>query len=70
MKVFITSSSGVGKSAVVNELVNRGYTTFDADDIDLNLTCLVIRETGEAIEWHEGSRLVVLQVSELVVGAW
>ncbi len=54
MKVFITAVSGVGKSAVVNELVERGYTAYDADDRDLNLTRLEVKETGEPVDWPEG----------------
>lgn len=54
MKVFITASSGVGKSAVVNELVSRGYSAYDADDEGLNLTRLEIRETGEPVDWPAG----------------
>ncbi len=54
MKVFITASSGVGKSAVVNELVERGYTAFDADDRELHLTRLEVKETGEPVEWPKG----------------
>ncbi len=54
MKVFITASSGVGKSAVVNELVERGYTAYDADDRDLELTRLEVRETGKPVEWPGG----------------
>ena len=54
MKIFITASSGVGKSAVIRELKQRGYTAYDADDRDLNLTRLEIRETGEPVEWPKG----------------
>jgi dephospho-CoA kinase len=54
MKVFITAVSGVGKSAVVNELVERGYTAYDADARDLHLTRLEIKETGEPVDWPEG----------------
>ncbi len=54
VKVFITAVSGVGKSAVVNELVERGYTAYDADDRDLNLTRLEVKETGEPVDWPEG----------------
>ena len=54
MKIFITSSSGVGKSAIINELKKRGYTAYDADDHDLHLTRLEIRETGEPIKWPKG----------------
>lgn len=54
MKVFITAVSGVGKSAVVNELFERGYAAYDADDRDLNLTRLEVKETGEPVEWPEG----------------
>lgn len=54
MKVFITASSGVGKSAVINELVVRGYTAYDADDRDLHLTKLEVKETGEPVAWPEG----------------
>ncbi len=54
MKVFITSSSGVGKTAVVAELKKRGYTAYDADDHELNLTRLEVKETGEPVEWPKG----------------
>jgi dephospho-CoA kinase len=54
MKVFITAVSGVGKSAVVNELVGRGYTAYDADDRELKLTRLEVKETGEPVEWPKG----------------
>ena len=54
MKVFITASSGVGKTAVIEELSERGYTAYDADDRDLNLTRLEVTETGEPAEWPEG----------------
>lgn len=54
VKVFITASSGVGKTAVVDELKNRGFTAYDVDDRDLHLTRLEIRETGEPVEWPKG----------------
>jgi len=54
MKVFITAGSGVGKSSVVDELIKRGYTAYDADNRDLHLTQLEIKETGEPVEWPKG----------------
>lgn len=54
MKVFISASSGVGKSSVINELVDRGYTAYDADNRDLHLTRLEVRGTGEPVEWPIG----------------
>lgn len=54
MKVFITASSGVGKTAVIDELRARGYTAYDADDRALCLTRLEIAETGEPAEWPQG----------------
>jgi len=54
MKVFITAVSGVGKSTVVNELVERGYTAYDADDRDLRLTRLEVKKTGEPVDWPKG----------------
>ena len=54
MKVFITASSGVGKSAVINELKLRGHTAYDADDRELHLTRLEVRETGQPVEWPKG----------------
>lgn len=54
MKVFITASSGVGKTAVVGELNNRGYTAYDADDPNVHLTRLEVKKTGEPVEWPEG----------------
>lgn len=54
MKVFLTASSGVGKTAVISELIKRGYTAYDADNRDLYLTRLEVAETGEPAEWPEG----------------
>jgi dephospho-CoA kinase len=54
MKVFITASSGVGKSTVIDELKIRGYTAYDADDRKLNLTRLEVKETGEPVDWPNG----------------
>jgi dephospho-CoA kinase len=54
MKIFITASSGVGKSTVINELKKRGRTAYDADDRNLNLTRLEITETGEPVDWPSG----------------
>jgi dephospho-CoA kinase len=54
MKVFITASSGVGKSAVTEELSNRGYTAYDADDRNLKLTRLEVKESGEPANWPKG----------------
>lgn len=54
MKIFITASSGVGKSAVIRELQSRGYTAYDADDRELHLSRLEIQETGEPVDWPEG----------------
>ncbi len=54
MKFFISASSGVGKSSVINELVGRGYTAYDADNRDLHLTRLEVRDTGEPVEWPKG----------------
>ncbi len=54
MKVFITASSGIGKTAVINELSNRGYIAYDADNRDLELTRLEIKGTGEPVEWPKG----------------
>ena len=54
MKVFVTASSGVGKSAVIDELAKRGLTALDADDRTLNLTRLEVKETGEPVDWPKG----------------
>ncbi len=54
MKVFISASSGVGKSAVISELSDRGYTAYDADDRTLELTRLEDRKTGEPVDWPKG----------------
>ncbi len=54
MKIFISASSGVGKTAIVNELKSRGYVAYDADDRSLELTRLEIKETGEPVEWPKG----------------
>lgn len=54
MKIYITASSGVGKTAVIQGLADRGYTAFDADDRSLDLTQLEIRATGEPIDWPNG----------------
>lgn len=44
----------MGKSAVTNELKNRGHTAYDADDRSLNLTRLEIKNTGTPVEWPNG----------------
>jgi dephospho-CoA kinase len=54
MKVFITASSGVGKTTVISELSNRGYAAYDADDRSLGLTRLETKESGEPVEWPKG----------------
>lgn len=54
MKIFITASSGVGKSAVIEELAKRGYTALDADDRQLKLTRLQVKATGEVVDWPKG----------------
>jgi len=54
MKLFITASSGVGKTAVIKELVKRGYKAYDADDRQLHLTRLEVKDTGEPAEWPNG----------------
>ncbi len=54
MKIFITATSGVGKTAVIEELAKRGYTAYDADDRNLKLTRLEIKDTGEPAEWPLG----------------
>jgi broad-specificity NMP kinase len=50
MRVFITGSSGVGKTAVTNELARRGFAAFDADTVP-GLSRLEISATGEPVEW-------------------
>jgi len=54
MKVFITASSGVGKSSVIKELIERGYSAYDADDRRLGLTRLEVKDTGEPVDWPKG----------------
>ena len=54
MKVYITASSGIGKTAVIEELKRRGYTAYDADDRELHLTRLEVADTGEHVEWPHG----------------
>lgn len=54
MKVYITACSGVDKTTVVNELRNRGFAAYDADDRELNLTRLEIRQTVWPAEWPKG----------------
>lgn len=49
-KVFITGSSGVGKSTVIHELARRGYTAHDVDEIP-GATTLIHIPTGKPIEW-------------------
>ena len=50
MKVFITAQSGVGKTTVTDELVRRGYTAFDTDNVP-GMARLELRETGQPVEW-------------------
>lgn len=52
--MFISASSGVGKSAVIGRLKELGYTAYDADDRELELTRLELRNTGEPVDWPNG----------------
>jgi hypothetical protein len=38
----------------VHELIKRGYSAYDADDGDLHLTRLEVKETGKPVDWPEG----------------
>jgi len=49
-KVFITGSSGTGKSAVIHELARRGFTAYDTDDIP-SATALIHTPTGKVVAW-------------------
>lgn len=53
MHVYITATSGVGKTTVTDELRARGYTAYDTDNVP-GLTRLEIKETGEPAEWPKG----------------
>lgn len=50
MKVFITASSGVGKTSVTNELTHRGFTAFDTDHVP-GMARLELRKTKEPVDW-------------------
>ena len=51
-KFFITGISGVGKSAVVEELEKRGIKAFDLDAMDL---CLwKNKASGEYADYYSG----------------
>ena len=52
MHVFISGSSGVGKTAVINELAERGYAAFDTDHVP-GLARLELSATGEPVDWPE-----------------
>lgn len=51
-KVFITGSGGVGKSTVIKNLVERGFTAYDTDDMP-GVTRLEDKE-GNPKEWPTG----------------
>lgn len=53
MKVFITGTSGVGKTTLIDELARRSYVAFNTDDIP-GATRLEIKATGQAVEWPTG----------------
>ena len=50
MKVFITGSSGVGKTTVTDELSRRGYNALDTHNVP-GMARLEIRETGRPTKW-------------------
>ncbi len=50
MNVYISAPSGVGKTAVTEELARRGYAACDTDQVP-GLTRMELRETGEPIDW-------------------
>jgi dephospho-CoA kinase len=53
VKVFITSTSTVGKSTVIKELERRGFAAIDGDD-EPELCRLEVKATSEAVEWPKG----------------
>jgi broad-specificity NMP kinase len=46
--IFITGMSGTGKTTVKDELIRRGYTTYDTDDY--GLTVWINKQTGQPYE--------------------
>ena len=52
-KIFITGSGGVGKTTVIKQLRERGYTAYDTDDIP-GANRLEDKRTGEELPWPEG----------------
>jgi len=53
LKVFITGSSGVGKSTIVKRLAERGFTAYDTDDVP-GTTRLEDATTGLPVAWPDG----------------
>ena len=47
-KIFITGVSGVGKTAVMSELIKRGYVAYDTDKNGLSVW--LNKQTGKKVE--------------------
>ncbi|TAH34709.1 hypothetical protein EYC59_02935 [Candidatus Saccharibacteria bacterium] len=52
-KYFITGRPGSGKSTVMRELQQRGFTAYDTDSIE-GVTALQNKETGLIVPWPNG----------------
>lgn len=52
-KYFITGRPGSGKSTVIRELQNRGFTAYDTDALP-GVTVLQDKASGEVVEWPDG----------------
>src|SRR6185312_7523012 len=52
-KVFISGSSGVGKTTVIKKIGALGYAVVDGDDYP-DLVQLRLQSTGEPVDWPKG----------------
>jgi broad-specificity NMP kinase len=51
-KYFITGRPGTGKSSVIRNLQNRGFTAYNTDELD-DVTKLENGQTGEVVPWPD-----------------
>ena len=63
--VLITGIAGSGKSVICSELKNRGYQTYDIEDID-GLFAMVNKRTGKIAEDHDNDDLKSVKQSDWI----
>ncbi|MDB5175352.1 MAG: hypothetical protein JWM81_210 [Candidatus Saccharibacteria bacterium] len=79
MKVLISGDAGSGKTAVIQELVNRGYTAYSTEELP-GVNIHIVKATGEIVDrppapvnysvysasWDRAKLIDLLESDELV----